>query len=448
MKKPEHTILNEEQIASLLERIMVCNLGATDKKCVAGILHFYLWLQLALQEATLSLGRLRTIFGFRKTEKRKHLPLVANSNEETPDGTSEEGKACDVVGQVFSQALKDAKKDEASLKEEKKKKKKGHGRLSHKDYPGATTIHQAHECLKAGDTCPEGCGGRLYSLVPKALIFLTGHALVSACRYLLERLRCSLCGKVYTASPQDGMPKQKYDEPLKANLAIAKNYAGMPFYRLQMLQNMVGVPLPHSTQWQLVESLADDIYPVYYELQRLAAQGKIINHDDTTVRILSLMAENKERAEKGEKGRTGMFTTGIVSAIEAGQTIYLFISGRCHSGENMTKLLEQRSPALGAIIRMADALSSNLSVEFINILCLCLAHGRRKFYEIYDYFPGECRIVIDALALIYHYDAIAKQEKMTHTERLLYHQIHSGHIMDLLKEWMELQIEREASGAK
>ncbi len=59
---------------------------------------------------------------------------------------------------------------------------------------------------------------------------------------------------------------------------------------------------------------------------------------------------------------------------------------------------------------MADALSCNLSVTFEEILSLCLAHGRRKFYEIYDYFPGECRIVIDVLALVYNNDAIAKKE--------------------------------------
>jgi hypothetical protein len=237
------------------------------------------------------------------------------------------------------------------------------------------------------------------------------------------------------------MPTQKYDEALKANLAIAKNYAGMPFYRLQMLQKMVGVPLPHPTQWQLVESLADAIYPVYYELERLAAQGEIISHDDTMIRILSLMGENKEKAQQGEKGRTGMYTTGVVSQVGR-YMVYLFLSGRNHSGENMTKLLEKRFPGLGPVIRMADALSSNLSVEFISILCKCLAHGRRKFYEIYDYFPGECRIVIDALAIVYHYDAITKKEKMTPDERLVYHQTHSAPIMTVLKEWMTQKLEK------
>ena len=209
-----------------------------------------------------------------------------------------------------------------------------------------------------------------------------------------------------------------------------------------MLQKMVGVPLPHPTQWQLVESLADDIHPIYYELERLAAQGRLISHDDTKVKILDLIKENKEKAKRGEKGRTGMFTTAVVSEVDQ-QIIYLFLSGRRHSGENMTDILSKRFPELGPILRMADAISSNLSVEFITILSLCLAHARRKFYEIYDYFPGECRIIIEAFALIYHFDAKTKQEKMSAEDRLKYHQENSGPILKVLKEWMIHKLEKK-----
>ncbi len=436
MKKPKRIVLNAEEIDSLKEKLSASNLEASDKHLLEGILQFYVWLQWALQETKLSVHRLRGLFGF-QTEKRCHLHSPSERDEKgRAEGVPAESSS-DEFGGFLSQMLKSIKKGKERLK-----KKKGHGRLSHKDYFGATIVRQEHESLKSGDECPQRCGGRLYSLEPKVMICLTGHALASATKYLLERFRCATCGKVFTAKPKEGMPNQKYDEPLKAHLAIAKNYAGIPFYRLQMLQKMVGVPLPHPTQWQLVESLADDIYPVYYELECLAAQGQIISHDDTKVRILDLMKENKEKAKRGEKGRTGMFTTAIVSQVGE-LMIHLFLSGRRHSGENMTKLLEKRSPELDPILRMADALSSNLSVEFVEILCKCLAHARRKFYEIYDYFPGECRVVIDAFALIYHYDAKTKQEKMSPGERLKYHQENSDPILKVLKEWMTKKLEKK-----
>jgi hypothetical protein len=437
MKDSGRIILKEEEIDSLLERMSANQLEDSDKKIIIGIIRVYQQIQSVLQEAKISVKRLRSLFGFRKTEKRGHL--AASSSEEGTDeaGSLEEGEACEQLGSVLSQTLKSLKAVKDSLK---KQRKKGHGRLGHKDYPGASIVMQGHEALKPGDNCPENCGGRLYAIEPKTTVCLTGHALASATKYLQERCRCALCGKVFTAKLKEGLSLQKYDEALKANLAIAKNYAGMPFYRLQMLQKMVGVPLPHPTQWRLVESLADDIYPVYYELERLAAQGQIISHDDTVVRILSLMEENKVREQRGEKGRTGMYTTGVVSQVGS-YIVYLFLSGRFHSGENMTKLLEKRFPDLAPVIRMADALSCNLSVEFISILCKCLAHGRRKFYEIYDYFPGECRIMIDGLAIVYHYDAITRQEKMGPNERLAYHQTHSAPIMASLKGWMAQKIE-------
>lgn len=434
MENSERIILNTEEVDSLLVRVSTKSLEDTDVKILTGIIQVYQQIQFALQEANLSISRLRKTFGI-STEKRKHLP-PANYTGEGNDGVSLGEEASDRLGLSLSKALDDLKKSKDSQKE----KKKGHGRLGHKDYPGAKVVNQEHESLKPGDNCPENCGGRVYGVEPKITVCLTGHALASATKYLQIRCRCALCGKIFTAKPPEGMPTQKYDEALKANLAIAKNYAGMPFYRLQALQKMVGVPLPHPTQWQLIESLADDIYPVYYELERLAAQGKFISHDDTFVKILSVMEENENKAARGEKGRTGMYTTGIVSQV--GQYIvYLFLSGRRHSGENMARLLEKRFPELAPVIRMADALSANSSVEFISILCKCLAHGRRKFYEIYDYFPGDCRVMIDGLAIVYHYDDVTKKEEMDPATRLAYHKLHSAPVMMSLKGWLTQKLE-------
>ena len=36
----------------------------------------------------------------------------------------------------------------------------------------------------------------------------------------------------------------------------------------------------------------------------------------------------------------------------------------------------------------------------------CMAHARRKFVEVYDHFPKECRIVLEAFKSIYLNDAI------------------------------------------
>jgi transposase len=271
---------------------------------------------------------------------------------------------------------------------------------------------------------------------PKVVVVLTGHAPVSAKKHILERLRCNLCGSVFTAAPPNGIKLKKYDDGVSVAIALFKNYAGLPLKRLETLQDMVGIPLKDATQWDLMEGLADKIHPVYRHLEYLSAQGDTIHHDDTGVKILSLIKENKtlEEAE-----RRGMFTTGVLSKYQ-GHTICLYLSGRNHSGENMGKVMSMRSGDLPPVIRMADALSSNFTGDFIEYACKCLTHGRRKFVEILEFFPESCRGVIKALKRVYKHDAITKEQQLSDQDRLVYHQKHSAPIMESLKIWLEFQL--------
>lgn len=268
------------------------------------------------------------------------------------------------------------------------------------------------------------------------MVVLTGHAPVSAKKHVLERLRCNLCGSVFTATPPNGIELKKYDDSVSVAIALFKNYTGLPLKRLETLQDMVGIPLKDATQWDLIEGLANKIHPVYRHLEYLSAQGDTVYHDDTGVKILSLIKENKS-LEEGE--RRGMFTTGILSKYQ-GHTICLYISGRHHSGENMGKIMPMRAANLPPVIRMADALSSNFTGDFIEYACKCLTHGRRKFVEILDFFPESCRGVIKALKRVYKHDAITKEQHLSDQDRLAYHQKHSAPIMESLKTWLEFQL--------
>ena len=105
----------------------------------------------------------------------------------------------------------------------------------------------------------------------------------------------------------------------------------------------MGVPLPASTQWDIVEKTADRIHPVYRELTRQAAQGSLIHNDDTTMKILAAV---------NEKGRSGTFTTGMLS-VTGERTIALFFTGGKHAGENFTEVLRHRHAGLDPPMQMA-----------------------------------------------------------------------------------------------
>jgi hypothetical protein len=262
----------------------------------------------------------------------------------------------------------------------------------------------------------------------------------------MQRLRCHLCGKVFTAPAPDGVGEQKYDHTVASMIGLLKYGSGLPFNRLQRLQGNCAIPLAASTQWEIVYAAAMLVAAAYEELIRQAAQGEVVYNDDTTVKILELMGERAKKSPPPEDphdpNRTGLFTSGVV-ATRAGLPIALFFSGRQHAGENLTDVLKHRAAQLDAPIQMCDGLARNLPKELETILANCLAHGRRNFVELYDRFTDECRYVIKAFKVIYHNDKVAREEGMSGEERLSYHQAHSKPTMDKLNAWLQRQFDEK-----
>ena len=234
---------------------------------------------------------------------------------------------------------------------------------------------------------------------------------------------------------------EKYSARARAVVVLGRYYLGVPLYRLEGYQAMVGVPVSDATQWDQIERVADCAYPVFEQLQTLAAQGEVIYQDDTHVRILSLMADNRRTQAEGTSAeRTGMHTTALV-AQHGVQTICLYFAGRAHAGENLEALLTKREADRGKPLVMSDALASNTAEEGALIRCHCLAHGRRKFTELEEVFPDECPVVIEALKQVFDHEEEARVQQMSAEARLGYHQQYSGPIMAQLKHWLDAQFE-------
>jgi hypothetical protein len=86
-----------------------------------------------------------------------------------------------------------------------------------------------------------------------------------------KALRLSYTEMIFTAKPPQNVGENKYDESAKAMMALLKYGAGMPFYRLERLQQNLGLPTPSLTQWDQLEQGADKIYLASKELERRAA---------------------------------------------------------------------------------------------------------------------------------------------------------------------------------
>ena len=282
----------------------------------------------------------------------------------------------------------------------------GHGRNPAAAFRGANKVAITHPTLHSGDACPECRRGKLYhQKEPATLVRFVGHAPLEATVFEMERLRCNACGEIFTADEPETAGPAKYDETSVAMIALLKYGTGVPFNRLERLQGQLGMPLPAATQWELMAAAAKPLRLALGELIRQAAQGRVMHNDDTSMRILRLIRE------PGDK-RTGTFTSGIVSLVDA-WTIALFFTGWKHAGENIAEVLKQRARELPAPIQMCDALSRNTPKGVETLIANCLAHGRRQVVEVVDHFPEECRYVLETLGGVYHNDAVSQERKLS-----------------------------------
>jgi transposase len=411
-----------EDLEKLLERARLAPLSEADYTQLKAVLETLACLTQLLENNKITIQRLRQMLFGLTTEK---------------------------TNRVFPAAPAQAAPEEAAASpsgaEAAAPKTRGHGRNGAPSYCGAARIKAPHPSLKPGDNCPKCERGKVYEVAtPGVLVRVVGQAPMAATVYELQKLRCNLCLEVFTAPAPAQAGPDKYDASAASMVALLKYGNGFPFHRQERMQANLGVPMPASTAWNIVEKAARAIQSAYAELIRQAAQGEVLYNDDTTMKILALMragpaAEGSAEEPEDEEARRGIFTSGVVST-RAGHKIALFFTGRKHAGENLTQVLGQRAADLGPPIQMSDALSRNLPRELATLVARCNVHARRNFVDVAANFPQECRYVLDVFRDVYKNDAFCREQGLTDEERLLYHQTQSGPRMKELEDWCGEQL--------
>ena len=129
-------------------------------------------------------------------------------------------------------------------------KRNGHGRTAAAGYPGARRVRVARPQLRPGNACPRCKTGKLYALKQLGqIVRIIAQPLFVATRFELEKLRCNLCGQLFTAPAPKEAGLSKYDPQVGPMLGDLRFGTGLPHYRLDRMQGDLGVRLPASTQW-------------------------------------------------------------------------------------------------------------------------------------------------------------------------------------------------------
>ena len=202
-----------------------------------------------------------------------------------------------------------------------------------------------------GSVCPLCEQGKLYSYDDQVIIRLTG-ATANGNKITMERCRCNLCQEIFSTD-YSAYGNSKYDTAFKTQLVMNKYWNGLPFKRLESCYEMNGCPVPDATQWQLVQSVAKVVEPVYQAVLVEASNCDVIALDDTRVNILSRTQSLKNERQD----RTGTFTSGFICTnIREAIKVVLYFNGEQHAGENFSDLLEERTLDQEDLVVISDGL--------------------------------------------------------------------------------------------
>ncbi|MCP4762113.1 MAG: transposase [archaeon] len=437
------------QLEDLHKQILTSNLPAETKELMIGVLESSAWVTETINKKGMTMSKFRNLAGL-SSEKKKNLKKD-NSNK-SKDKEHDESTEEELTDETDNNSEQEAEnkflefeQEDDKIEEKLPNKGRNNGRNGADKYTGAKEVEIFHPDLQPGDKCIEAlCNGKIYKYKNLVMIRVTGNGIASSTKYIVSRLRCNLCGEIYTPELPDDAKEEKYDCAIKANLCAHKYYLGLPFYRMERMQKMVGTPFPDATQWDLVKQVYEDVEPIHKAMEIIASNARLMTVDDTSIKILSVMKENKEL----DPIRKGMFTTGIIAESENNK-IALFYSGRKYAAENTSALLSSREEKSGDLIQMSDALRSrnipqvpeHLTIKML--ICFCLVHGRRNFVELFNIYPKICNRVICEIAEIYKNEGYCKTNKFSKKKRFEYHQKHSKRVIERLYAYLQGQIDKK-----
>ena len=191
MQKPVDSLtLSAEDGEALIARVHLSSLPRADAEKVEWVIRMYFYVVFALQEAKLSVKRLRSLL-FGKSLTPAPAPEESSaSSQGDGDGTNAaavlEADAAGAGATGHHAPLGAAPRPEGGTP--KGGHQPGTGRLRADAYTGATLVECRHEALAVGQRCPVCGQGTLYQLPAGVEIRIDGHALLSAMRYEVAKL--------------------------------------------------------------------------------------------------------------------------------------------------------------------------------------------------------------------------------------------------------------------
>ena len=260
---------SQDEIDAIIDAINKCNLPENIKPFLINCIRLACWFPSLLQKQHITMRKLREMI-FGKGKKRKKSGGNGDGNTSSGDSGENNGNPSTATSNKTEDNSSNDDNSETGTTENNKqvakpKKGKNNGRNPHTIYEDAEIIWHRLIDIKPGSPCPEDlCTGKLSALPAGVIVVVDGQPMAKVTKHFVEKYRCGLCGyRVEAKVPEELEGKQKvYTPELKTHLALHKFFLAVPYHRMDTYQKMLNVPLPDSTQWNLIESVASCCYPV------------------------------------------------------------------------------------------------------------------------------------------------------------------------------------------
>ena len=249
-------------------------------------------------------------------------------------------------------------------------------------------------------------------------------------RHIRGKYACACCQTIQAAP----MPAQVIDKGipapgLLAQVVVAKHDDHLPLYRQTEIYARSGVHIPRSSMAQWIGICGVQLTPLAKALKDFILGHGVIHADETPVKLLA--------PGKGKTSRAYVWVYRTTNFVAQRAVFYDFSTDR--GGEHSRRVLQGFAGTL-----VSDDFSGYHALQSQGVTAaLCMAHARRKLFEVHQFNGSE--IAGHAVALIARLYEVERQARELEPEaRRLWRQQHAKPVAETLHTWLSEQRQKLA----
>ena len=253
-------------------------------------------------------------------------------------------------------------------------------------------------------------------------------AQINVIEHIKSKYSCKSCETVKTATmPKQPLPKSIASPSLLAQIITSKYVDHLPLYRQESIFSRIGIDLQRSTVASWIFKCANLLSPLVEILKKEIVSSNYVKADETTVNVLS------------EEAAINYMWVFMANMHNKPIVVFEYHSSRC------AKAAEDFLKDFAGYLQ-TDGYSGYTQLKKDNVIVGlgCLAHARRKFFEITKAVKsaGAAHIGLKYINDLYKIEKDAKEKKLTFSELKIIRDKKSKPILLEFKFWLEKTISR------